>query len=163
MFWAAFCWNMRTILYDLDGDPNAKRGGVTARVILALLQEALPEILSEGMFFIQDNSPLHTARLVQEWLDQWCHEHSIEIIDWPPYSPDLNPIENLWKLLKNKIHEKAPHLGALKSNKDSMEELILVAKEAWLEILVDVFRSEVESMNRRLQAIIDASGYYTKY
>ena len=46
-----------------------------------------------------DNAPIHTARIIENWL----LEQGIEIMDWPPYSPDLNPIENLWKLLKDQI------------------------------------------------------------
>jgi transposase len=44
---------------------------------------------------MQDNARTHTARVVQSWLVPWAEENGIELIDWPLYSPDLNPIENL--------------------------------------------------------------------
>ena len=40
---------------------------------------------------MQDNASIHTSRLARDWLQ----EHGIEVTDWPPYSPDLNPIEHL--------------------------------------------------------------------
>ena len=81
MFWAAFCWAHRTQLYTMDGDPDSDRKGVTANVILVTLQDTLPEILEEGMFFIQDNAPVHKAYLVQEWLTNWAYENKVKVID----------------------------------------------------------------------------------
>lgn len=66
----------------------------------------LPEFIRPGDIFMQDNSPLHQAHLIQDLLG----ELHIEVIDWPPYSPDLNPIENLWALMKAKIYELRPEL-----------------------------------------------------
>ena len=163
MFWAAFCWAYRTQLYTMDGDPDSDRKGVTANVVLATLQDALPEILEEGMFFIQDNAPVHKAHLVQEWLTNWAYENGVEVIDWPPYSPDLNPIENLWKLLKNAICDKFPELSDMPKNQNSLSRLENAAKECWMELRKEVLEAEIRSMPDRLQAVIAAKGWYTKY
>ena len=37
---------------------------------------------------------------------QFFQENNIKVIDWPPYSPDLNPIENLWSIIKDKLKRK---------------------------------------------------------
>ncbi len=77
------------------GDPESLRGGVSSRVVLDYLQQNLPTICEPDSVFIQDNVSTHTARIVQEWLSEWARENGVELVDWPPYSPDLNPIENL--------------------------------------------------------------------
>ena len=53
-------------------------------------------------WYQQDNAPAHKA--VSTW--QWLQNHHIQVMEWPPYSPDLNPIENLWALLKQEVYKK---------------------------------------------------------
>ncbi|KAJ2907396.1 hypothetical protein MKZ38_003253 [Zalerion maritima] len=163
MFWGAFYWSSRTDLFALPGDPESKGKGITARVILATLKAALPKILEEGIFFIQDNAPTHQAFIMQDWLAQWAEEHGVEIIDWPAYSPDLNPIENIWKLLKEKIMSDFPELVDLPKNKVTLDKLIDAAERSWEALEDRVFQAEIESMPRRMEAIIAARGWYTKY
>ena len=91
MFWAAFREESRTDLVPLSGDPNSSRGGVTRYRIRDLYAEVLPQILTENSIFMHDNAPVHTARVVRGLLE----ELGVEVMVWPPYSPDLNPIENL--------------------------------------------------------------------
>ncbi|KAG1033131.1 hypothetical protein G6F43_013626 [Rhizopus delemar] len=56
--------------------------------------------------FQHDNDPKHTSKLVKEYLK----EQSYSILEWPTQSLDLNPIENMWSLLKRRLadYETAP-------------------------------------------------------
>lgn len=84
-------------------------------------------------------------------------------MDWPPYSPDLNPIENLWKLLKERICKAYPELGDMPKNAKAMEALITAAIVVWEEFEDNLLGRLVKSMNNRLEAVITAKGWYTKY
>lgn len=163
MFWAGFAVGRRTSLVPLLGDPDAARGGVTARQILSCLQENLPTIAEPGYLFIQDNAPTHKARIVQEWLINWARENGITLVEWPPYSPDLNPIENLWKLLKEGIIALHPELSDMPKNFYTLQKLCEAAVESWEAFEDSLLEKLATSMENRLQAVIRAEGWYTKY
>lgn len=134
MYWAAFRDGERTEISALEGDPDSAKGGVTARVILEQLQSVLPHSLREGDVFQQDNASTHRAHIVQSWLRSWARENGVELLEWPPYSPDLNPEENLCKLMKTKTTKDHDYLQSIPDTEASLPLLDLAVDQAWQSI-----------------------------
>lgn len=61
----------------------------------------------------------------------WFENRGIWVIDWPPCSPDLNPIEHAWKALKHELYRLYPNLHELKNNEADIEVLRARIVEAW--------------------------------
>lgn len=105
----------------------------------------------EDFVFQQDNAPCHKAKSVMEWFE----EKGIVLLDYPPQSPDLNPIENLWRILKIKIHNNY--------DINTLDQLWQVYEKEWEAIDPKICEKLIESMPRRLAAVIKARGGHTKY
>lgn len=158
MFWAAFGYGIRSDLVVMNGNCDAPRGGVTSKVYLQVLQENLPTILDNDSIFMHDNAGIHTAQIVQKWLE----DEGIEVMKWPAYSPDLNPIENLWFLLKEVIHNKHPELATM-GGIHTIDRLIEAAIEAWDNLKEDILNKLSITMENRCKAVLEANSWYTKY
>ena len=159
MFWAAFGENIHTGLIPLNSDPEVPRGGVTAAIILTLYRAFLPDLLEKGDIFIYNSTGIHRAYIIYKGLNKI----DIEIMDWPPYSPDLNPIENLWALMKKKIYKLYPELLKAPNTASTRELLTKAAQEAWHSIENRILVRLSTTIPHRVQAVIEADGWYTKY
>ncbi len=71
--------------------------------------------------FQQDLAPAHTAKCTKSWFN----DHGVTGLDWPANSPDLNPIENLWSIVKRKMRDTRPN---------NADELKAAIKETWASI-----------------------------
>ncbi|GFV44993.1 transposable element Tcb2 transposase [Trichonephila clavipes] len=122
---------------------------------LNILQNNLKESadnlgLGSNFIFQQDNDPKHLAFVVEEWLIYHCR-NQLNIL---PQFPDLNVIDHLWSHLERSVQ---------KHQITSKEQLKSVLQEEWLNIAPETTRHLVESMPRRLEDVISAKGYATKY
>ncbi|KAG2463243.1 TCB1 transposase, partial [Polypterus senegalus] len=97
-----------------------------------------------------DNDPKHTAKATQEFIKakKW------KILEWPSQSPDPNPTEHAFHLLKTKLRTERP------TNK---QQLKAAAVKAWKSIKKEETQHLVMSMSSRLQAVIASKGFSTKY
>ncbi|EFO97645.1 hypothetical protein CRE_15908 [Caenorhabditis remanei] len=99
--------------------------------------------------FQQDGAPAHTAKLSQ----QWCETHLPAFIpkdEWPPSSPDLNPLDySIWGVLQNKVNAK-PH--------SSIEALKKTLLKEWDALSPDYRRATIDAYPRRLRAVIQKRG-----
>ena len=115
---------------------------------LMLSMEHLGKTPSQ-VIFQQDNDPKHTCKKAMDWFKNT----GMVVLPLPAQSPDRNPIGHLWQHLKKKSWESIR--GIL--------ELWERVEEEWEAIPASVCRDLVESMPRRVAAVIRAKGGYTKY
>ena len=106
-----------------------------------------PDIISQ-----QDNDPKYTCKKVKDWLQ----EQDFHTMVWPAQYPDLNPIEHLWSYLKRR---QADHDSSLKG----IHELCERVQIDWEGIPVEECQKLIESMPSRIEAVMKATGGYTKY
>ena len=90
----------------------------------AIHQDSLELGLGHQWTFQHDNDPKHTAKVVKKWLA----DKNINVLQWPSQSPDLNPIENLWRELKIRVMARRPY---------NLKELELIIKDEWAKIPVE--------------------------
>src|SRR5882757_10957796 len=88
--------------------------------------------------------------------EAWFKQNNINVLKWPAQSPDLNPIEHLWQHLKRQLNAyEVPPAG--------IHELWDRVQMEWEKIPKEVCRNMIESMPRRIEAVIKAKGAQTKY
>ncbi|KAF7656920.1 hypothetical protein LDENG_00034500 [Lucifuga dentata] len=100
--------------------------------------------------FQQDLASAHSAKTTRNWFA----DHGITVLDWPANSPDLNPIENLWDIVKRKMRDARPH---------NTDELKAAIKATWASITPQQCHRLIASMPLRIDAAIHAKGGPTKY
>jgi transposase len=100
--------------------------------------------------FQQDNARFHTTPETISYL----HEKGVTLLEWPPWSPDLNPIENLWNVLKARVYARFPQ---------SLDEMEAAIREEWDAVDLKFISRICRSMPRRLQLLLDNNGHKISY
>lgn len=72
-----------------------------AETFLCFLQQVLLVYPVGKIVMVLDNARIHHAKLIQPFLNK--HQERLKLLFLPPYSPDFNPIEGLWKWMKMSV------------------------------------------------------------
>ena len=148
MVWGAFSGNMgRAGLYFLPKNETMKGSNY-----IKVLEEYLLPFwnIHDCEYFMHDGAPAHRAKIVKKFFN----DNNIQTLEWPGNSPDLNPIENAWNVMKNKIQEQRP---------TNINDLKTALKTLWITQDPTYFINLAESMPKRLQMVIKCKGDMTKY
>ncbi len=125
-----------------------------SKVNTAVYQEVLEHFMlpaadklygDADFIFQQDLAPAHSAKATSTWFK----DHGIPVLNWPANSPDLNPIENLWCIVKRKMRYARPN---------NAEELKATIRATWALITPEQCHRLIDSMPRRIAAVIQAKG-----
>ncbi len=117
-----------------------------------LKQSMIPSLrrLGRREVFQHDNDPKHTSKTTTALLKKL----RVKVMDWPSMSPDLNPIEHLWGILKQNVEERKV---------SNIHQLCDVVMEEWKRTSVANCEALVNSMPKRLKAVLENNGSHTKY
>ena len=146
MFWGCVCYSGVGTLLPVDGYMNTNK-------YINILDTCLWPVVArhfgnEPCIFQEDNAPCHA--------NQWKENNEISYLSWPPQSPDLNIIENVWKKLKQLTEKR---LEEIKCKAD----LIRVVREEWAGLTSDYIQSLYHTLPQRISAVRKAKRYISKY
>uniref|UniRef100_A0AAY5KSN5 Tc1-like transposase DDE domain-containing protein n=1 Tax=Esox lucius TaxID=8010 RepID=A0AAY5KSN5_ESOLU len=138
------CWCWSTVFSEVQGQRSHLPGSFRAF-------PAADQLYGDADFiFQQDLAPAHSAKATSTWFK----DHGIPVLNWPANLPDLNPIENLWGIVKRKMRYARPK---------NAEELKATIRATWALITPEQCHRLIDSMPRRIAAVIQAKGAPTEY
>jgi transposase len=131
-----------------SGDLNGK---LYRRILEGNLKPTFKKFFPEGQwYFQQDNDPSHTCNLAQSWL----HRNGVTVLDFPPWSPDLNPIEDVWPGMERAVD---------KHNATDEAALEAAVKTEWEALSPESLAKLAHSMPKRLEEVIAHNGHKIHY
>ena len=151
MVWGVISWNGVGELYHIEGNLNSIQ---LCHIFETALLHSFDryQIDPSTAHFQMDNDPKHTSKHARKWLE----ENHIELMDWPPYSPDMNIIEHVWDILEKALHRQKPL-------PTSETALFAALEEEWLNIPRITIRHLYRSIPNRVEALYKARGRHTRY
>ncbi|KAJ6245444.1 transposable element-related [Anaeramoeba flamelloides] len=145
LIWGAFSHDIQTDLIIIKGNVNTE---VYLEEIIKksrVIELANEEYGSLHWIFQQDGARPHTSKKTMKYLNRRC----MVLDPWPPNSPDLNPIENLWSIMDKKL------LKTLPTNEHNFIELL---KNIWDNICWETLEKLSLSMKKRIELVIQREG-----
>ena len=148
-FWGCVSKNGVGILKEIEGKLTGEK---YKEILRECYKTSLQQMRIEGLL-LEDNDPKHTSTVASNFKQNY---QIARVENFPPCSPDLNVIENVWSYWEKKVHIRNPA---------NLEELKKFAFEEWqsLNNEKEFFSSLVNSMPTRIEEVIVRNGWYTKY
>jgi transposase len=155
MFWGCFHGNVKGPGIFWEKDWGTISAESYQAKILPIINSWIRINKDQGyqLVFMQDSAPAHVTKGTIKDLQ----ERGINCIQWPSYSPDLNPIETVWNWMKDWIQE------CYDDDLRSYDALRAAINAAWEAVEEDFLLQLLEAMPARCQAVIEANGLHTRY
>ena len=136
-------------------------GNVNGEMCAEFIREQFPEMFEKGnnlkgKLFLQDGDPSQNSRLANDAME----EVPCRLFKIPPRSPDLNPIENIFKVVGDKLRKDALEKGI---EKETYEQFCFRVKKTLMKYPTEAIDRTIESMVKRIDAVIKSRGNRTKY
>lgn len=104
------------------------------------------------MIWMDDGAAYHTSKFTRKF----CRDAGFLRMKWPTQSPDLNPIENLWRIIKIRISGRRHRIR-------NVDEMKVAIQEEWERLTEEDFQKCIESMPKRCKLVIKGKGGCIKY
>ena len=148
MIWGCFSYHGLGRIKVCEGTMNREK------YLETLEEKLLPSIhdfMTSNAIHLDDSAPPHRGNTINEWHER----NNIQKIKWPGNSPDLNPIENLWAIMKSKLRRR-----------------IITNKRRLIEEIINIWRNEIDhevikrlalSMKQRINNVLKNKGNSSNY
>lgn len=140
MVWAAFSRSKQSEIVFLEENVNSE-------LYVDILEHNLLPMMGPADIFQQDNASCHKSRTTMAWFQ----EKEVAVMDWPAISPDLNPIENLWAYMQQKVYEEARSF-------DCRRDLMQKITDVWADIPQIMRDNLIDSMPKRMDLVLKEKG-----
>lgn len=148
MVWGAFSYHGKSNLTTIS---TCQDSAEYQRHLKETLLPVWKKLSKKDGLFMHDNARCHVSHDSKAWLAK----QNIKTMDWPPYSPDLNPIENLWGLMTKKVYGQGKQYN-------SIHDLKVAVFSAWDDFGLEVIQNLSMSMPTRIFKLIMAKGGHIK-
>ena len=146
MVWGGICSKSKTILVKIRGSVNSEK----YQEILEQAESSIRGLFLERFKFQQDGARCHISESTMKWFNQ----RKWDVSAWPSNSADLNPIENVWAVMKREVERKRPK---------GLKELEKIVDEVWDNFPLEKIKSLCHNMKKRIQLCIDNEGKKIDY
>ena len=147
LVWGSIAYNFKSELVFIDGSLTALKYRDNV-----LVPHVIPAIRQRALTFQQDNARPHVAHICLDLLT----ENDIDVMDWPPYSLDLSPIEHLWDELDRRVRRR-------RNVPQTLGQMRQALQEEWNNIPLTKINKLIDSMTSRVRSAAAVRGGHTRY